>query len=245
MLTSLASNLRNFDRVAMFEIGKVYWPLPGELLPAEPEHIAIGLSGPRDSGAWLNLDTEPLDFFDLKGIVEELLDRLNLHSASRFETTVHPLYGPRAARLLLNGQEVGILGEVHPIVRRAFDLPEQRVAVAELRLAPFVAGATSAAEMQPISSFPAVKEDLAVVVDESVTAAQVAEVMRQAGGSLLQDMRLFDVYRGQQIPPGKKSLAFSLTFQAADKTLKDADVEKVRRRIVARLGQALDAALRS
>jgi phenylalanyl-tRNA synthetase beta chain len=228
----------------MFEIGRVYWPLPGELLPAEPEHIAIGLSGPRDTGAWLNQDAEPLDFFDLKGIVELLLDRLNLQHASRFEATVHPLYGPRAARLWLAGQEVGILGEVHPMVRRAFDLPEQRVAVAELRLAPFVGGATATETMQPISSFPAVKEDLAVVVDEGITAAQVAEGIRQAGGSLLQDIRLFDVYRGQQIPPGKKSLAYSLTFQAADKTLKDADVEKVRRRIIARLGQTLDATLR-
>lgn len=244
MLSALASNLRNFDRVAMFEIGRVFWPLPEELLPAEPEHIAIGLSGPRDAGAWLNQNAEPMDFFDLKGIVEELLDRLNLLADSRFEPVVHPLYGPRAARLLVSGQEAGILGEVHPAVRRAFDLPEQRVAVAELRLAPLLAGANATSVMQPISSFPAVKEDLAVVVDESITASQVAEVIWQAGGSLLQDARLFDVYRGKQIPPGKKSLAYSLTFQAADKTLKDADVEKVRRRIVARLAQTLDASLR-
>ncbi len=140
---------------------------------------------------------------------------------------------------------MGILGEVHPAVRRAFDLPEQRVVVAELQLVPFVAAVSHKAKMQPISSFPAVKEDLALVVDESVTAEQVEQAIRQAGGSLLQDVQLFDVYRGKQVAAGKKSLAYALTFQAEDKTLKDADVEKVRKRIVARLSQSLSAELRA
>jgi phenylalanyl-tRNA synthetase beta chain len=99
--------------------------------------------------------------------------------------------------------------------------------------------------MHPLSSFPAVKEDLAVLVDESITAEQVEQAIRQAGGSLLREVTLFDVYRGKQVPAGKKSLAYALTFQADDKTLKDADVEKVRRRIVARLGQTVGAELRA
>ena len=94
-------------------------------------------------------------------------------------------------------------------------------------------------------SFPSIKEDLALVVDESVTAEQVEQAIRQAGGSLLQDVQLFDVYRGKQVAAGKKSLAYALTFQAEDKTLKDVDVEKVRKRIVARLSQSLGAELRT
>jgi phenylalanyl-tRNA synthetase beta chain len=130
-------------------------------------------------------------------------------------------------------------------VRRAFDLPEGRAAVAELQLAPLAAAAGARHTMHPLSSFPAVKEDLAVLVDESITAEQVEQAIRQAGGSLLREVTLFDVYRGKQVPAGKKSLAYALTFQADDKTLKDADVEKVRRRIVARLGQTVGAELRA
>jgi phenylalanyl-tRNA synthetase beta chain len=247
ILSTVAANQRTQERVALFEIGRVYWPTAGQMLPAEREHIAIGLSGPRDAGAWLNQNAELLDFFDLKGIVEELLERLGLLIEARFTATAHPLFGPRAARVTIKGREIGILGEVHPAVRRAFDLApaDQRVAIAELQLQPFVAAVSHKPTMGAISIFPAVREDLAVVVDEEVTAEQVLEAIRQAGGSLLQQTQLFDVYRGKQIAAGKKSLAYSLTFQAMDKTLKDADVEKVRRRILARLSQAYGAELRS
>ena len=245
MLNALAANLRTAGRVALFEIGKVYWPLPGELLPAEPEHVAIALAGPRAAGAWLNRDDALMDFFDLKGLVEELMDRLGLLGDVRFEPAIHPLFGPKAAHVLLKSRPVGVLGELHPAVRRAFDLPDGRAAVAELQLAPLAAAVSARQKMQPLSSFPAIKEDLALLVDESVTAEQVEQAIRQGGGSLLRAVTLFDVYRGKQVPAGKKSLAYALTFQADDKTLKDADVEKVRRRIVARLGQTVGAELRT
>jgi phenylalanyl-tRNA synthetase beta chain len=245
MLNALAANLRTVGQVALFEIGKVYWPLPGELLPAEPEHVVIALAGPREAGAWLNRNDAPMDFFDLKGVIEELLERLGLLGDARFEPAIHPLFGPKAAQVLLKGCAIGVLGEVHPAVRRAFDLPDGRAAVAELQLAPLAAAVSARPQMRPLSSFPAVKEDLALLVDESVTAEQVEQAIRQGGGSLLRQVTLFDVYRGKQVPAGKKSLAYALLFQADDKTLKDADVEKVRRRIVARLGQTVGAELRA
>jgi phenylalanyl-tRNA synthetase beta chain len=245
MMEILAGNLRHEERVTLFEIGKGYWPRAGQLLPAEPELIAIGLSGPRDWGAWLNRDEQALDFFDLKGVVETLLERLSLLERTRFEAVMHPLFGPRAARILVDGREIGVMGEVHPAVRRAFELPDHRVCLSELRLAPLTSMINRREQMQAIPSYPAVKEDLAVLVDEAVNAEAVEQVIRQAGGSLLRDVRLFDVYRGSSIPAGKKSLAYSLTFQAMDRTLKDADAEKARRRIVARLEQALGAELRA
>ncbi len=245
MLTTLSTNLKHNERAALFEIGKVYWPQPDELLPAEPEHIAIGLSGPRDSGGWLNRDEELLDFFDLKGLVEELLARLGLLDVATFEPVEHPAFGPRTAQLLLDGQPAGILGETHPLVRRAFDLPDQRVTLAELRLSPFRQAIQHKTRLEPISNYPAVKEDLAVVVDESVAARQIEELLRQTGGRLLKDVRLFDVYRGAQIPAGKKSLAYSLTFQSVDKTLKDKDVQKLRNRMVTRLSRVVGGSLRA
>jgi len=246
MLQALADNWRTLGRVALFEIGKVFWPVQGELLPQEPEHIAMALAGPRDAGAWLNRDDTLLDFFDIKGVVELLLERQGLLPAARFEPLVHPLFGPKAARVLLHDQPIGVLGELHPAVRRAFDLPEQRAVVAELALAPLLPAAAAAiSKMQPISHFPAIKEDLALLVDEAITAEQVAQAIRQGGGTLLREVTLFDVYRGKQVPAGKKSLAYALTYQADDRTLKDSDVEKARRRIVARLGQTVGAELRS
>ena len=244
MLAALAKNARSVDRVTLFEIGKVYWPLAGDPLPAEPELVTIGMTGVRETRTWSNQSDQMLDFFDLKGVVEELLARLGLLADARFEATLHPLLGVRAARVLIGKNELGILGEVHPAVRRAFDLPDQRACIAELRLAPLVAAVSHRPTMQAISSFPAIKEDLAVVVDEGVLAEQVEQMIRQAGGSLLREVRLFDIYRGKQVAAGKKSLAYSLTFQADDKTLKDSDVEKVRKRIIARLGQTLGAELR-
>lgn len=244
MLAALAKNARGFDRVALFEIGKAYWPTADELLPAEPELVAIGLTGAREARSWMNQGDQMLDFFDMKGVVEELLARLGLLADARFEATVHPTFGVRAARIIIGKNELGVLGEVHPAVRSAFDLPDQRVCIAELRLAPLVAAVSFRPAMQSISSFPAIKEDLAVVVDEAVLAEQVEQMIRQTGGSLLREVRLFDVYRGKQVAAGKKSLAYSLTFQADDKTLKDSDVEKVRKRIIARLGQTLSAELR-
>ncbi len=117
----------------------------------------------------------------------------------------------------LGGTEIGMLGELHPLTRAAFDLPEQPVTVMELDLDALLAGWGTAAslEMAGISSQPAIYEDLAVVVDENTTAAQVATLIRQSGGKLLVDVRLFDIYRGGQVPAGKKSLAYALTFQAA------------------------------
>lgn len=245
LLLTMASNLRHTERVAIFEVGKVFWPRPEDPLPHEPEHVGLGLTGPRDNGAWLNRDNAPLSFFDLKGIVEELLRRLGLLEKARFEALQHPTFGPWAANVLVDGQAIGVLGEVHPLVRRAFELPDQPVALAELRLAPFQEAVQKRPLLQPISSYPAVKEDLAIVVDETVSAREVEEVLRQAGGRLLREVRLFDLYRGAQIPAGKKSLAYALTFQADDRTLRDKDVEKVRRRIITQLERRLGATLRA
>ncbi|MGC9334996.1 MAG: phenylalanine--tRNA ligase subunit beta, partial [Anaerolineae bacterium] len=136
-------------------------------------------------------------------------------------------------------------GEVHPAVREAFDLPAQRVVAAELDLEALLAHVPEAWYVEPISPYPAVLQDLAVVVDEAVPAAAVRDVIADAGGFLLRDIQLFDVYRGEPIPSGKKSLAYALTFQAPDKTLRDEIASRQVERIIARLRQELGAERRS
>ena len=150
----------------------------------------------------------------------------------------------RDSRLLVGGVEIGVLGELHPQVRAAFDLPEQPVVVMELDLDALLAGWGASHEMADISAQPAIYEDLALIVDEAVAAAQVEALIRQSGGKLLVDVRLFDLYRGGQVPAGKKSLAYALTFQAPDRTLTDEDTKKLRGKIVARLERELGATLR-
>lgn len=244
LLNTARANLRFVERVAIFELGRVFHPRPDQLLPAEPRRVAALLVGPREPQSWQPHDASPLGFFDLKGIVEVLLARLELRDVA-WERGQHPACHPgRTARLLVGGQEIGIVGELHPLVRAAFDLPNLPVAIMELDLDALLAGWGAPTPMTEISGQPPVYEDLAVIVDETVPAAQVAALIRQAGGKLLVDLRLFDVYCGDQIPPGKKSLAYSLTFQAADRTLTDEDTRKVRAKIVGRLERELGATLR-
>ncbi len=248
LLQVVAANLRYAEHVAIFEIGRVYWPVAGELLPVEVRHLGLVLTGPRAPESWLRGDDgNALDFYDLKGIVETLLDRLGVPAAQvRYQAAAHPAFTARVARIEVAGQDVGVLGELHPLVRKAFDLPAQgRVVAAELALEPLLPYTRREVQIVPISAYPAIKEDLAVSVDEAVTAEQVMQTMRTAGGEMLVDVRLFDVYRGGQIAAGHKSLAYRLTYQAPDRSLTDADAARARDKIVRRLADSLDAKLRA
>jgi phenylalanyl-tRNA synthetase beta chain len=245
LLNTARANLRFLDRVAVFEVGRVYISRPGEILPAEPRRLGALLTGPREAGTWLPHDAGPLGFFDLKGVVEELTTRLALPQV-KWERGSHSAMHPgRTARLLVDGAEAGFVGELHPLVRAAFDLPDTPVAVTELDLDALLAPWGAAKPMTELSAQPAVYEDLALIVDEATPATQVDELIRQSGGKLLVDVRLFDVYRGQPIPAGKKSLAYALTFQAADRTLTDEETGKLRQKIMGRLGRELGATLRA
>jgi len=137
------------------------------------------------------------------------------------------------------------MGELHPGVREAFDLPAQPVCALEFDLEALLAQVGAARTMQPISRFPAVVQDLALVVDENLSAEEVRRAILVFGGRLLRDARLFDLYRGEQVPPGKKSLAYSLTYQSEDRTLTDDEVAQVQERIVQHLAKELGAELRA
>ena len=252
-LETAAANLRFCDRVEIFEVGKVYLLEPGDELPAEPRRLSVVMTGQRGERHWLAAEGPDLDFFDLKGVVEMLLARLHV-AQPIFEPAQHPTFQQgRTARVLLGdpkagaGQAVpiGFLGEVDPAVRDALGLPERRVAAAELDLDLLLAHVPATWFVEPISPYPPVLQDLAVVVDEQVPEGVVHGLIVESGGFLLKDVRLFDVYRGDQVPQGKRSLAYALSFQAPDKTLRDEIVAKQVQRIVQRLKKELDADLRS
>jgi phenylalanyl-tRNA synthetase beta chain len=245
LLETLALNLKYRDRVAVFEIGRVYLPQVGQELPQEPRCLGIALVGPRAPHSWLNQREGTFDFLDLKGVLDTLLDRLHVGDYV-FTPAEHPTFHPaRAARLTIGGQEVGIVGEVHPAVAERWELSGRRICLAELDLETLLAVAEKGYYYRPISRFPAVAQDIALIVDEEELAERVRELILAAGGELLREATLFDLYRGGSIPPGKKSLAYALTFQADDRTLTDEEVARLQQRIVRRLEQEIGAQLRA
>jgi len=187
-----------------------------------------------------------LDFFDLKGVVQSLLSGLHIHDA-RYEPVEHPTYRPgRTAAIVVEGQRIGWLGEIHPLVREAWDFATAApVMLADIDLAALRALAEGrAVAVSDVPRFPAIHEDLAVIVDEALPAEAVERAIRVAGGSLLGEIRLFDVFRGEQIGADKKSLAYALTYRADDRTLTDKEAEKVRNKIIRSLEGQLGGLVR-
>lgn len=245
MIETLATNLKHKNTdLAFFEIGRTYLTaqLPLEDLPQEPPFLALGLAGRVRESHWNRAD-EPVDFFILKGLVEALAEELGLGSLA-FVPGEHPSFHPgRQAVLLVDGIELGILGEVHPDVAAAWDV-EERLYLAEIDLEALAGKVKGELRYRQLPRFPAVVRDLAILVDEGVTAAQVEGVIAAAGGELLVEVELFDQYQGKQIPAGKRSLAYSLVYRAPDRTLTDEEVAEVHSRIIEALAAKLGAVLR-
>ncbi|HSQ25528.1 MAG TPA: phenylalanine--tRNA ligase subunit beta [Anaerolineales bacterium] len=238
-------NARLRERIALFEIGPQFVADPEGDLPQEPIHLAIALNGRRTLPTWQGFDEGVMDFYDLKGILSELFDSLHLASV-RFTPGERPSMHPgKCAQIWLGEQVIGVFGELHPLVHENYDLSEYPVLAAEINLEAWLANLHDRYSVAPVPPFPPVLEDLAIIVAENLPADQVAQVIRQAAGAMLSDLRLFDVYRGAQIGEGKKSLAYSLTYQAADRTLTDQEVLKIRQRILRTLEQEIGAYLRS
>jgi phenylalanyl-tRNA synthetase beta chain len=248
-LENLAYNARYTDRMAVFEIGRVYLPESrDDGLADEDRRLSLLLTGRRSAASvHAQGSDEEFDFFDLKGIIEALLSRLGW-DVGELEFTArsdHPTFSPCCAEVQIGGQSAGVLGELHPRVRAAFELPEQRICAAELRLAPLLARAAKPHQMAPISSYPPVIEDLAFVVRENVPAKDVLQAIRAAGGALLVAVELFDVYRGEAVPKDHKSLAFRVAYQSLESTLNESQVTALRSRIVQQVGDAVGGALRA
>ncbi len=245
VLESLEKNARQSDRLAMFEIGPVFLPKADQPLPDEDNRLVIALTGLRLPPAWDRKENSILDFYDLKGILEGLLEDLHIAPVS-YMPAERPTYHPgKCAEVLVDGQSLGVLGELHPLVKQQYDFLAPPVLAAEFELKALLAQYKRYFTTTGVPVFPPVLEDIAVIVDESVPATEVDRLIRQGGGKLLVGVRLFDIFHGEQIGAGKKSLAYSLTYQAADHTLSTDEAAQIRGRIVRRLEQSLGAKLRS
>ncbi len=265
LLKTLARNVgRGIGDVALFEQAPVYLPRPGagpapilgvdrppsedewaELqaaVPDQPLHVGVVLAGEREPSGWWGKG-RPASWADALEAVRRLARYLGTEVEVR-AATYAPWHPGRCAEILLDGAVIGHGGELHPKVCKAYGVPA-RTAVAEVDLDALMRAAVTVVPGPRFSTYPVAKEDVALVVDTTVSAGAVAETLREGAGPLLESVRLFDVYTGEQIGEGKKSLAFALRFRAPDRTLTDAEVAEAREAAVALAAERHGAVHRS
>jgi phenylalanyl-tRNA synthetase beta chain len=247
LLQNLSRSLRHqTEDVRFYELGRVYRPGlgSGRTQPAVEEARVTGiLTGTRAGLAW-NAPKERVDFYDAKGAVEGLLQVLGIHGSYeplRESSALHP---KSAARVIVGQRTLGTLGELHPRVAEKLAL-KAGIFLFDLELAALIELATLVPTYAGLPKFPAVLRDLAIVLDEQVEAEKAIAAIRASGGALVEDVLLFDVYRGAPIPAGRKSLALAIRYRAPDRTLTDAEAVATHERIVASLAKDLGAALRA
>jgi len=244
VLEVVESNANLRERIAVFEIGQIFHASEAGPLPDEYQRLVIAITGPRALTNWDSAESARFDFYDIKGAVNSLLNHLGL-SDLQYQAGKHPSFHlGKSAKVLLGEQQLGVLGEIHPQVQAQYELGKYPVQAASLNLDRLYELVPERFDSAPVPAYPPVLEDLALIVDESIPASQVEALIRQTGGKLLTAVSLFDLYRGEQIGKGKKSLAYQLTYQHGERTLTDEEVSKLRERIVKRLEQGLGAQLR-
>ncbi len=228
LLLALRANLRQRDRVLLFELARV-WPGPLEPSPEERRHVGIAMVGLRNPRHWSDPEGV-LDFYDAKGVVDALCAsfRVPVTYAPGRHASLHP---GRAAEVCINGTVAGIVGQLHPTVAERFDLGAQPVLVAELDFGLLLSARQPLEHIQTPSRFPAADRDISFYVDEGVSQAELDAAIREAAGELLEYVELFDVFRGGAVPAGRKSLAFSLRYRAPDRTLEDEEVSAAHTRV--------------
>lgn len=243
LLNDIAYNVaRNVDNVALYEEGRVFLPM-GDERPVEQEHLAAAVTGQMVANSW-NKKDQPADFFQLKGIVERYLKNMGIAGKITYVPTsdrqeMHP---GRTADIMVDDQLVGFIGQVHPQTAKEYKIPETYVF--ELNLELLLAAPKIENEYTPISKYPSITRDIALLVDDDVENTTIVEAIKQKGGAYLKDIHLFDVYAGSHLPAGKKSLAYTLTYQDDKGTLTEDQVNTAFDKVTAYLQDKVDAEIR-
>ncbi len=240
LLSALALNRRHEDGgIRLFELGRVYRPQNTQL-PEEREMLCGLLGGPRLDKSWLGGD-EPIDFFEAKGVVEGLLSRWGV--VARFEVgSDESLHPEKQVAMVVGDKRLGVLGELHPRVLANFEITGAAY-LFEIDLAAWLPFTVGHRMYRPIPRFPAIVRDMALVVGAEIAHRQVVDIIK--GFPLVEQVVIFDVYSGEQVPAGQKSLAYRITFQSPTQTLTDDEVNGVQQQILARLANELGATLRT
>jgi len=239
-LSVLARNQRTRENnIRLFEIARIFLPRP-EDLPLENEMLC-GLVDTITPDTYWQHKSAPVDFYFIKGIVETVLTRLGIEAEylPGNDATLNPA---KCADVMAGSIKIGVIGEVHPAVLKQFDIAEPAF-LFELDMDRLLKLSSEPLVYKVVSKYPGTTRDIAVLLDAGVDYQKIVEIVKSF--SLVSELQLFDLYVGEQVPDGKKSIAFRVIYQAADRTLKDEEVDKVQKRILERLSKELGATLRS
>lgn len=246
LLDDVAYNTaRKNTNIALYEVGRVFYQdndLISEL-PYEENHLGIVLSGNSKVKDWETTET-PVDFYTLKGMLEALFDSVGITDKISYEATKEnkELHQGRTALIKLNEAVIGFIGQVHPTIAKEYEIPVTYAA--ELNLQAIIGEDTNSFVYQPVSKFPVISRDIALLVDESVTNQELVETISKHAGRFLQSIHLFDVYQGNTIVKGKKSMAYSLTFVNVEATLVDEEINQSLEKIEKTLVEQFDVTIR-
>ncbi len=237
------NNKHRQENVAVFELARVYLSRTGAELPNEPLHLGIGLSGRRDESGW-NQVANDYDFYDLKGLLEALCTRLALPELTLKPAAQPFLHPGQSAELYLGEMALGFMGQVHPKVCSNYGIAK-RVLIIELDLSQVIDFCRVERKFVPLPKYPALERDLALVADQQIEAAKIMSRIKEIGGSLVEQVALFDVYQGGQVPAGMRSLAFSIHYRSSERTLNDQEVNAIQTKLLAELKAEYGAVIRS
>jgi phenylalanyl-tRNA synthetase beta chain len=233
---------RQVENVAVYETGAVYLANGENELPNEKERLAGVLTGVWHAHLWQG-ERKAVDFYVVKGILDGLFELLGLTNRIEYKQAKREHMHPgRTADILLDGKTIGFVGQLHPVVQKEYDLKETYVF--ELALTDLLNAEVEDIRYSPIPRFPSITRDIALVVDENVVAGELQKAIIEAGGKLLKEVSIFDVYKGDRLPEGKKSIAFSLRYYDPERTLTDEEVTAVHEKVIQAVEQRFGATLR-
>jgi phenylalanyl-tRNA synthetase beta chain len=236
------NSARQNDSLAVYETGNVFLANGTDALPEEREHLAAAITGLWTNHSWQG-EKKPVDFFVLKGILEGLFAKLGLTDKVEYvQAQVDGLHPGRTAEILLNSKRIGFVGQVHPSVQKDLDLKDTYVF--ELSLKAVLEEETDDLQYVPIPRFPSITRDIALVANKETVSDTLKEIILEAGAPLLKEANVFDLYEGDKMEEGKKSIAFSLKYADPERTLTDEEVTKVHEQVLAALKEQAGAVLR-
>ncbi|MGE7600947.1 phenylalanine--tRNA ligase subunit beta [Peribacillus sp. NPDC097675] len=236
------NNARQLDSLALYEIGSVFFKKDDQELPEEQEHVAGAITGLWESQPWQG-EKKSVDFYVAKGVIEALFDTLGVTDQISYrQAEIKDMHPGRTAEVLLAGEVIGFIGQVHPTVQKDLDIKETYIfelsfkALAEAEVAPIA--------YQTIPRYPSTTRDIALVVDQATKAGDIQSIIVEAGGKLLKEVSIFDLYEGEKMEEGKKSLAYSLKYFDPERTLTDEDITKAHEKVLVAVKEKAGAELR-
>jgi phenylalanyl-tRNA synthetase beta chain len=236
------NSARQNDSLAVYEVGAVFLANGKDVQPEEQEHLAGAMTGFWLNHSWQG-EKKPVDFFVIKGVLEGLFERLGLTDHVKYEkVNVEGMHPGRTASILLNDQRIGFVGQIHPSVQKELDIKD--TLVFELSLQTVLDIVTEPLQYTSIPRFPSITRDIALVADKETASGTLKEIILSSGAPLLKEVHVFDLYEGEHMEAGKKSIAFSLKYADPEKTLTDEEVTKVHDKVLKALAEQAGAVLR-